>query len=194
MVGASASDSRKVLPTRMILDGSYRILRVVGSGGFGITYEAEDINLDTMVAIKEYYPYDYGERDGTMSVRPRSERHKETFDWGKANFLQEARTLARFEHPSIVRVTRVFEAHCHCLHGHALRAGEQLRALAAQPRPTAHASRARPHRGAAARCAGDAARGRFPASRHRTRQHHRAPRWHASACSTLERRGERSPR
>ena len=111
MVGASSSDSRKVLPTRLILDGSYRILRVVGSGGFGITYEAEDINLDTVVAIKEYYPYDYGERDGTLSVRPRSERHKETFDWGKANFLQEARTLARFEHPSIVRVTRVFEAH-----------------------------------------------------------------------------------
>jgi serine/threonine protein kinase len=45
-----------------------------------------------------------------MSVVPKSERHKETFDWGRANFLREARTLARFEHPSIVRVTRVFEA------------------------------------------------------------------------------------
>jgi len=38
-------------------------------------------------------------------VKPKSERHKQTFDWGRANFLQEARTLARFEHPSIVRVT-----------------------------------------------------------------------------------------
>ena len=45
-----------------------------------------------------------------MSVKPKSDRHKETFDWGRANFLQEARTLARFEHPSIVRVSRVFEA------------------------------------------------------------------------------------
>ena len=45
-----------------------------------------------------------------MSVRPKSDRHKQTFDWGRSNFLQEARTLARFEHPSIVRVTRVFEA------------------------------------------------------------------------------------
>ena len=103
-------DSRLVLPVNTVLDGSYRIARVVGSGGFGITYEAEDINLGTMVAIKEYYPFDFGDRDRTMSVRPKSDRHKQTFEWGRANFLQEARTLARFEHPSIVRVTRVFEA------------------------------------------------------------------------------------
>ncbi len=104
-------ESRLVLPTNAVLAGSYRILRVVGSGGFGVTYEAEDINLGTMVAIKEYYPVDFGDRDFTMSVRPKSERHKQTFEWGRTTFLQEARTLARFEHPSIVRVTRVFEAH-----------------------------------------------------------------------------------
>src|SRR5262245_13971566 len=85
-------------------------MRVVGAGGFGITYEAEDISLGTMVAIKEYYPFDFGDRDASMSVRPKSERQKSTFDKGLANFLQEARTLARFEHPSIVRVTRVLEA------------------------------------------------------------------------------------
>jgi len=45
-----------------------------------------------------------------MSVHPRSDRHKKTFQWGRANFLQQARTLAKLEHPSIVRVTRVFEA------------------------------------------------------------------------------------
>jgi len=103
-------DSRLGLPVNTVLDGSYRIARVVGSGGFGITYEAEDINLGTAVAIKEYYPFDFGDRDATMSVKPKSDRHKQTFDWGRSNFLQEARTLARFEHPSVVRVTRVFEA------------------------------------------------------------------------------------
>ena len=103
-------DIRFALPADTVLDGSYRIERVVGSGGFGITYEAEDVNLGTAVAIKEYYPFDFGDRDATMSVKPKSDRHQQTFNWGRANFLQEARTLARFEHPSIVRVTRVFEA------------------------------------------------------------------------------------
>jgi tRNA A-37 threonylcarbamoyl transferase component Bud32 len=105
-----AVDTRLILAPDTVLDSSYRILRVVGSGGFGITYEAEDIKLGTLTAIKEYYPADFADRDATMSVRPKSERHKLTFERGRSNFLQEARTLARFEHPSIVRVRRVFEA------------------------------------------------------------------------------------
>ena len=104
-------ESRIQLPFNSVLDGTYRIERVLGGGGFGITYAAEDMNLATIVALKEYYPAEFGDRDRAMSIRPRSERHKETFEWGRASFLEEARTLARFRHPSIVRVSRVFEAH-----------------------------------------------------------------------------------
>ena len=103
-------DSRLALPVDTVLNGSYRILRVVGSGGFGITYEAEDKGLGAVVGIKEYYPVACADRDNTMRVRPSSEHSRRAFDWGRANFLQEARTLARFDHPSIVRITRVFEA------------------------------------------------------------------------------------
>jgi formylglycine-generating enzyme required for sulfatase activity len=103
-------DSRSALPRDTVLDANYRIDCVIGSGGFGITYAAEEVRLGTRVAIKEYYPADFGDRDATMSVRPRSEALRSTFEWGRTRFLEEARTLARFMHPGIVRVTRVFEA------------------------------------------------------------------------------------
>ena len=79
----------------------------------------------------------------TMSVRPKSDRHKQTFDWGRSNFLQEARTLARFEHPEHrARHARV-RGQLHRLHGDALRAGAELRGLAHEPRPAADAGGAR---------------------------------------------------
>jgi hypothetical protein len=108
--GSNGVDGRVTLPNNTILDGSYRIEDVIGSGGFGVTYLAEDINLGNRFALEEYYPFDFGYRDSTMSIKPKSERHKDTFEWGRASFLQEARMLARFRHPGIVRVTRVFEA------------------------------------------------------------------------------------
>jgi serine/threonine protein kinase len=104
-------DTRAELPADSILDGSYRIRRKIGSGGFGLTYEADDLNLGNIVAIKEYYPIDFGNRAENMSVRPRSGAHEGVFAWGRSNFITEAQTLARFRHPSIVRVTRIFEEH-----------------------------------------------------------------------------------
>jgi serine/threonine protein kinase len=106
----NALDNRVVLPVSTVLDGSYRITRVLRLGRFGITYEARDINLGTRVAIKEYYPYDYVGRQPTMRVRPKSDQHKQTFEQGLSNFLDGARALAGFDHQSIVHVMRVFEA------------------------------------------------------------------------------------
>jgi serine/threonine protein kinase len=87
----------------------YELLEVIGRGGYGITYLALDRNLQRKVAIKEYLPLDFACRDATDTVHPVTNNHKELFDWGLHRFLVEARTLAKFNHPAIIRVVSVFE-------------------------------------------------------------------------------------
>ena len=87
----------------------YVVERVLGQGGFGITYLARDTNLDQPVAIKEYLPIDVATRMGDATIRSRSEELRDRYRWGLERFIQEARTLARFDHPNIVRVQSVFE-------------------------------------------------------------------------------------
>ncbi len=89
----------------------YRIERVLGVGGFGLTYLALDENLHLKVAVKEYLPADVALRAPDGSIAPRSDETAEMFGWGKRRFLDESRTLASFRHPNIVRVMRFFEAH-----------------------------------------------------------------------------------
>ena len=87
----------------------YTIERVLGQGGFGITYLARDTNLDQLVAIKEYLPVEVVARRADSTVQSRSDGQRERYRWGLERFIQEARTLARFDHPNIVRVHSVFE-------------------------------------------------------------------------------------
>lgn len=87
----------------------YRIEQVLGVGGFGITYLGRDAHLDKAVALKEYLPTELAAR-ANGSVTPVSAEREEDYRWGLERFLLEARTLARFSHPSIVRVLRYFEA------------------------------------------------------------------------------------
>ncbi|HTL25462.1 MAG TPA: serine/threonine-protein kinase, partial [Burkholderiales bacterium] len=87
----------------------YVVERVLGQGGFGITYLARDTNLDQQVAIKEYLPTDVATRKLDSTVRPRADDQTDRYRWGLDRFIREARTLARFDHPNIVRVYSVFE-------------------------------------------------------------------------------------
>lgn len=89
----------------------YRIEKVLGRGGFGITYLATDVHLNTKVAIKEYLPGDFACRTVDNSVTPRWPEDRDFYQQGLDGFLVEARTLATFRHPNIVRVARFFEAH-----------------------------------------------------------------------------------
>ena len=90
----------------------YQIERTLGGGGFGITYLARDSNLDLPVAVKEYFPNDVATRgpDNSVQVRGGSDDAQASYDWGLERFLDEARALAAFRHPNIVRVLRYFRA------------------------------------------------------------------------------------
>ena len=88
---------------------NYRIDGVLGVGGFGVAYLAAHATLGHRVAIKEYLPNEFAVRDGT-TVHPKSASDRSDFEWGLTRFLDEAKTLARFEHRNLVRVRDYFEA------------------------------------------------------------------------------------
>ena len=88
----------------------YRLDAVLGAGGFGITYRAYDANLDKFVAIKEYLPVEFATRTEASTVVPHSNADAQDYHWGLTRFLDEARTLARFDHPHLNRVHRFFES------------------------------------------------------------------------------------
>jgi serine/threonine protein kinase len=99
------------LPPKNILSGKYLIGRVLGEGGFGITYLGWDLNLDLKLAIKEYYPTGYVTRTGTSTntVTPYRGEKTEFFTTGRARFINEAKTLAKFYAlPGIVSVRDFF--------------------------------------------------------------------------------------
>src|SRR5450755_4061529 len=90
--------------------GEFEITQTVGEGGFGIVYAAWDHSLDRRVALKEYMPSSIAYRSGQTEIQPRSERHRETFEAGLKSFVNEAKLLAQFDHPSLLKVYRFWEA------------------------------------------------------------------------------------
>ena len=90
--------------------GEFELLDLIGEGGFGIVYLAHDHSLDRQVALKEYMPSAFSSRSHDSHVAVISERHRETFTAGMKSFVNEARLLAQFDHPSLIKVYRFWEA------------------------------------------------------------------------------------
>jgi serine/threonine protein kinase len=85
----------------------YRILDVLGAGGFGVTYLARDEGLDKLCAVKECFPDDVAQRKGArITAKP---SHADDFAWAKNRLTEEAKIIAGFRHPNIVEVIQVFE-------------------------------------------------------------------------------------
>ena len=89
--------------------GEFEILRVLGVGGFGIVYLTQDHSLERQVALKEYMPAALASRGVGPIITVRSASFAETYAIGLRSFVNEARLLARFDHPSLVKVYRFWE-------------------------------------------------------------------------------------
>ena len=104
-----SKNSLQLRPRTMLRD-QYLIGRALGHGGFGITYLAWDVGLETRLAVKEYMPSGVaGRAAGDTKVLAYSEQTKQEFEYGLDRFLEEARVLKRFrDHPGIVSIDTVF--------------------------------------------------------------------------------------
>jgi serine/threonine protein kinase len=87
----------------------YRIVEVLGQGGFGITYLCEDTRLHVQVAIKELLPVEFVTRSNDATVVLVTRSAKAGFEWAKQRFIAEAQILSRLSHPNVVRAFRLLE-------------------------------------------------------------------------------------
>ena len=99
------------LPVGITLQGGkYEIVRYISSGGFGCTYEARHIMLNTTVAIKEFFVKDYCNRDAqTYNITVATQGKQELIERLRRKFIEEAQAISNMNHPNIVRVTDIFQ-------------------------------------------------------------------------------------
>ena len=97
-------------PNTLLQGGKYKIERILGQGGFGITYLATQVMLDRKVCIKEFFFKEYCERDETTShVSLGTQNSQEIVERFMTKFLKEARTISQLEHPNIIKIFDIFK-------------------------------------------------------------------------------------
>lgn len=97
-----------ISPDNSILE--YRILKTLGQGGFGTTYLCLDENLKRKCVLKEYTPHRIVYRDKSNQLKPIKNKFSDSYEIGLNDFLKEARNVALFNHPNIVRINRFFNS------------------------------------------------------------------------------------
>ena len=98
-------NSHLLLPPRTVLQGKYLLGRVLGQGGFGITYLGWDLTLNRKLAVKEYFRRDVCARGRDRRTVEPFTGGQETFRYGLEKFVEEGQALARFQgHPGIVSI------------------------------------------------------------------------------------------
>ena len=112
--GFDLAENEKKFPVALragtVLNDRYIVGRVLGQGGFGITYLALDTQLNAKVAIKEFMPGEIATRVGGTTVSVMMETRSEEFAYGAERFQEEARTLAKFiGNPNIAGVSSYFD-------------------------------------------------------------------------------------
>ena len=96
-------------PGTLLQGDKYRIIRALGSGGFGITYLAEQVMAERKVCIKEFFPAEYYNRDANgCSISLGSQGSAKIMEAFKAKFIKEAKTIAKFDHANIIHIHDVF--------------------------------------------------------------------------------------
>ena len=128
-------DNNRTVPNALPIGyrfNEFEIKEVIGGGGFGIVYRAWDHQLERTIAIKEFMPSSLAVRSDDLNLVLRSERFSKTFHAGLNSFIQEARLLARFNHPNLLHVLRFWVQNDTAYMGTVFYSGTTLSRLAAQ--------------------------------------------------------------
>lgn len=97
-------------PNTFLQNGKYRIIRVLGQGGFGITYLAEHTMLDKLVAIKEFFPKEYCDRDeNTSRLVIGTKNSVDIVEMLKCKFIKEAKNISKLNHKNIITIYDIFQ-------------------------------------------------------------------------------------
>ena len=101
---------QQLQPGALLQAGKYRIEKILGQGGFGITYLATQELLNRRVAIKEFFMRDFCSRaQDTATVTLGTDANREQMERYLAKFLKEAKVIAQLDHPNIIRIYDIFE-------------------------------------------------------------------------------------